>query len=128
MLGGSESRAGSSAGKVVERNSEEAPEDEAEKCGRKNVLELPLDGSCSSARPARKAGMIMTAARMTRTSTNNVQPTRMRLTFIVPSYPSQSLPLLFYIRGVNYFRVKMTSPPGLLSLRALTSPFSMTNS
>jgi hypothetical protein len=33
-----------------------------------------------------------------------------------------------YSEGVSYFRVKTYSPEGSLCLRALTSPFSMTNS
>jgi hypothetical protein len=81
MLGGSESRAGSSAGKVDVRNAEEAAEDGEDDGGEVARWDIPVELSLATG-PARNAGITTTSARMNRTIAKIVHPKTTRLIFI----------------------------------------------
>jgi hypothetical protein len=86
MLGGIESRAGSSAGKAAARKVEEAGESggAAAESGDALARRVVVRESVIAAGPARKPGMRTTIPRMTRTRAKMDQPMTMRLTFTGP--------------------------------------------
>ena len=85
MLGGSESRAGSSAGKDDVRNAGSAAEDGEDAGGEVARWEIPAELNLAAG-PARKAGITTTSARMNSTMAKIVHPKTTRLIFIGPPW------------------------------------------